>query len=445
MKSKLYSLLQEGILKKPRKVLVTYRSLIEPVNADTTIGQFTLYGVISNDDPPIALSDTINLYPSTDADHPYRTITVDIFPAKEITNVFYTLINPDNAFNLNCTTNHIELISDQGNIPIGLGILEPEALAVTLITATGFTANWTEIEEATGYKIDISTDIEFGSFVGSYENYDIPSGATVSLSVTGLAENTCYFYRVRAYNATFTSLNSNEIHVGDVGRENGFYLQSEKLELIDTGIDSMGDECVVKFDINFNKVFKTTSSSYLIIGCNSDVTGTDEFSIKIINNSDINCVSSHEADNASMWALTEVEYVTKFNDGKFHTLTFVMNRKVSSARRILLDGTTLTITAGSNSLNGAHVDSRVYIGMADSYSAPSTNYAIRNICIKVGTTTIPATNEDYDVYYKGTDVFDVDAATYEITNHGTSGINGIATNVGSRQMYFITNTSKDEV
>jgi hypothetical protein len=213
MKSKLYSLLEQGILKKPHKVLVTYRSLIEPTNTDTTIGQFTLYGVKSNDDPPIALSDTINLYPSADATNPYRTTTIDIDPTREVANVFYTLINPDNAKNLNCIIDHIELISEQGNLPIGLGILEPEALPATLITTTGFTANWTEIEEATGYKIDVSTDIEFTTFVTNYENKDIPSGATVSLIVTGMAEDTCYFYRVRAYNASFTSKDSNDIHV----------------------------------------------------------------------------------------------------------------------------------------------------------------------------------------------------------------------------------------
>jgi hypothetical protein len=251
MKSKLYSLLEQGILKKPHKVLVTYRSLIEPTNTDTTIGQFTLYGVKSNDDPPIALSDTINLYPSADATNPYRTITIDIDPTREVANVFYTLINPDNANNLNCIVDHIELISEQGNLPIGLGILEPEATAATSITSTGFTANWTEIEEATGYKIDVSTDIEFTTFVTNYENKDIPSGSTVSLVVTGLTEDTCYFYRVRAYNAEFTSMNSNIIHAATIIPDT---------DLTDFYNVTIGHESFIQTTVNqfSDKVYPTT-------------------------------------------------------------------------------------------------------------------------------------------------------------------------------------------
>lgn len=87
----------------------------------------------------------------------------------------------------------------------------PVATDATSITSTGFTANWETVSGATGYKIDVSTDIDFTTFVAGYEDYD--AGLVLTLPITGLAENTCYFYRVRAYNATFTSMNSNEIHV----------------------------------------------------------------------------------------------------------------------------------------------------------------------------------------------------------------------------------------
>jgi len=218
MKSKPYSLLEQGILKKMSKVIVTYKSLIEPTNTDTSLGEFTLYGIVSNDDPPIQMSDSIHLYPSTDPLYPYRSVTINILPEKEVTSIFFTLLNDDNEHNLNSLVTGIEIITEQGSMPIGLGIIEPVALDATDIEATSFTANWTEIEEATGYRIDVATDIEFENLVTGFDNLDV--GNVLTYSVTGLSEDTCHFYRVRAYNASFTSKNSNEIHVGDNTEDN---------------------------------------------------------------------------------------------------------------------------------------------------------------------------------------------------------------------------------
>ena len=58
---------------------------------------------------------------------------------------------------------------------------------------------------ASGYRIDVSADIAFGSFVGAYRNFAVTD---TGLVVTSLSPGTSYYYRVRAENAGGTSGNS---------------------------------------------------------------------------------------------------------------------------------------------------------------------------------------------------------------------------------------------
>jgi hypothetical protein len=66
-----------------------------------------------------------------------------------------------------------------------------------------FTANWDSSATATGYYLDVATDISFTSFVSDFNNYDL--GQTLRFTVTGLTDNTQYYYRIRAYNSIGTS------------------------------------------------------------------------------------------------------------------------------------------------------------------------------------------------------------------------------------------------
>ena len=87
----------------------------------------------------------------------------------------------------------------------------PNATAATNIQQTFFEANWDASTGADGYYLDVATDNGFTSFVSGYDNLNV--GNVTTYTVSGLADNTEYFYRVRAFNTGGTSGNSNVISV----------------------------------------------------------------------------------------------------------------------------------------------------------------------------------------------------------------------------------------
>ena len=90
---------------------------------------------------------------------------------------------------------------------LAIVLAAPVANSPTQLTQTGFTANWTGSAGATGYKVDLSTDSNFGSFIPGYDKKD--AGNVSTLNLTGLKQATDYYYRVFAYNGAGMSSSSN--------------------------------------------------------------------------------------------------------------------------------------------------------------------------------------------------------------------------------------------
>lgn len=89
-------------------------------------------------------------------------------------------------------------------------IAAPVALSATGVDDDRFTARWSGVVGATGYRLDVSTDSGFGSFVPGFDDLAVPD---TSQAVTGLTVSTVYYYRVRAENTVGSSGNSNVVTV----------------------------------------------------------------------------------------------------------------------------------------------------------------------------------------------------------------------------------------
>ena len=90
----------------------------------------------------------------------------------------------------------------------------PTATSATDVTSSSFTANWTAVSGATGYSLDVSTVSDFSRYIGGYRKLDV--GNVTSRSVTGRRANKTYYYRVRAYDSSRMSDNSNVMTVTTV-------------------------------------------------------------------------------------------------------------------------------------------------------------------------------------------------------------------------------------
>ncbi|MCP4711099.1 MAG: hypothetical protein GY869_20965, partial [Planctomycetes bacterium] len=86
--------------------------------------------------------------------------------------------------------------------------MPPFVKPATNVTSTGFKANWHPISGATGYRVDVSTDPNFGSFITNGQN--VAAGIDSSFNVTGLtlSYGTIYYYRMRAEVGSWTSPSS---------------------------------------------------------------------------------------------------------------------------------------------------------------------------------------------------------------------------------------------
>src|SRR5437867_2195185 len=66
-----------------------------------------------------------------------------------------------------------------------------------------FTANWSSVNGAIDYRLDVSTSNTFTTYVPGYQNLSV--GNVTSFPVIGLSAHTHYYYRVRAYNGSDTT------------------------------------------------------------------------------------------------------------------------------------------------------------------------------------------------------------------------------------------------
>jgi hypothetical protein len=90
-------------------------------------------------------------------------------------------------------------------------------------TGRTFFARWASVSAATGYRLDVSQQESFNSYVDGYRDLDV--GNMTGRVVTGLSPDTKYYYRVRAYNAAGTSADS-QVMVGTTASGAGLIINA---------------------------------------------------------------------------------------------------------------------------------------------------------------------------------------------------------------------------
>ena len=126
------------------------------------------------------------------------------------TSVNITALNPSTTYYYQVRSANASGASPSSNTITALTISDtPTAVTASSATQTSFIGNWNAVTGATGYFIDVATTNGFGaSIISNYNNQPV---AGISLSVTGLASGTTYYYRVRSTNPSGTSPSSNTI------------------------------------------------------------------------------------------------------------------------------------------------------------------------------------------------------------------------------------------
>jgi hypothetical protein len=91
------------------------------------------------------------------------------------------------------------ILSKNSNIiPLTTIPANPSVNAGTNPTQSSFIVNWSKVQGATGYCLDVSSYNDFRSYVSGYRCFQ--AGNTNKCTVSGLNKRTTYYSRVRASN-----------------------------------------------------------------------------------------------------------------------------------------------------------------------------------------------------------------------------------------------------
>ena len=113
------------------------------------------------------------------------------------------------TFTPNDTVNYTTATATQSLVVAALPA--PVAGAAGDVIANRFTATWSPVTGATGYRIDVSTSSSFSNFVSGYQSLNV--GNVTSVNVTGLSAGTTYYYRIEAYDSAGNGIDSSTISV----------------------------------------------------------------------------------------------------------------------------------------------------------------------------------------------------------------------------------------
>lgn len=211
----------------------TYFSRVRAFNTSGTSGNSGSQTALTIPAAPVATSATAisqtgftaNWNSSTGATKYFLDVATDAafgagtfvsgYQNKDMDNVLtqsITGLNANTSYYYRVRAQNASGTSGNSNVVTAIGI--PTAIAATSVTVNSFSANWNIVSGATDYRIDVSADSNFSSFVTDWQNVNIAGGTvTTKLVNTNLAPYTSYYYRIRSFDGIVTSVNSNRINL----------------------------------------------------------------------------------------------------------------------------------------------------------------------------------------------------------------------------------------
>ncbi len=134
--------------------------------------------------------------------------------------------------------------------------------ATTNVELTSFEANWEKVDEAVSYRLDVATDEDFQHMVEGYNNKEIPAAdeATIRANVSGLDENTDYYWRVRSVDVEGGQSRSSAprrvttLFSAPVTKEIDYSIEDDMAALVGTGSTSLTIHRTLYKDGYFNTI-----------------------------------------------------------------------------------------------------------------------------------------------------------------------------------------------
>ena len=129
----------------------------------------------------------------------------------------------------------------------------------------GFTVNWNRDLAADGYYLDISTDANFNNFIEGYSGKKIVGSASTSEIISGVATGRIFYYRVRSYNVSGESANS------DIQSVLTIPFRPALLPPTEVNAESARINWIAVFSQNLGSASQTVSSYKVTYSQNSDL------------------------------------------------------------------------------------------------------------------------------------------------------------------------------
>jgi autotransporter-associated beta strand protein len=204
----------------------------------------------------------------------------------------------------------------------------PISTTPSTVGSKSFTASWGAVSGASSYKLDVSTDNGFSSFVGIYNDLTV---ASTSQAITGLNYNTAYYFRVRA-------INTNNVASADSN------ISSITTKTVATSLVLVGAPSTANVGVNL--------TSFTVEARRNDATVDDAYtsSISITKASGSGTISGNSAVAASSGTVTFASI--QFNAADTYTISATDGTLTSSASSdivVSLVNTTTTLWNGSSS------------------------------------------------------------------------------------------------